>query len=163
MVSERAMHARLCGFGAIVLLAAAWVSVPVFGQDAPIAIESGKVSGTTTGGIAVFKGIPYSAPPVGPLRWQPPQPVPPWSGVLAATTFGGPCMQPRAPGPPTDLSRMGEDCLTLNVWAPPRRVQERLPVMVWIPGGGFFAGASSGPFPISMAMAAHSHGEAWWW
>src|SRR5579875_4208087 len=79
---------------------------------------TGRVRGRTVGGTDEFLGIPYAAPPVGPLRWQPPQPAAPWSGVREATAFGPACPQPairafgNIPGP------QSEDCLYLNVWAP---------------------------------------------
>ena len=91
----------------------------------------------------MFKGIPYAAPPVGGLRWQPPRPAERWRGVRQRTDFGSPCMQPTGLGPARDLTRMSEDCLTVNVWTPAQRPRGRLPVMVWIHGGGFVVGAST--------------------
>jgi para-nitrobenzyl esterase len=98
------------------------------------------------GKVRTFKGIPYAAPPVGPLRWKPPQPATPWSGVRKATEYGARCIQTHVyddmvfpdPGP-------SEDCLYLNLWMPEVHSQAPLPVMVWIYGGGFHAGASSEP------------------
>ena len=97
------------------------------------------------GEVRTFKGIPYAAPPVGPLRWKVPQPVAPWSGVRKAVDYGPRCMQTRVfddmvfhdAGP-------SEDCLYLNLWLPEHH-RSKLPVMVWIYGGGFVAGATSEP------------------
>src|SRR5215471_10003372 len=101
---------------------------------------------STDGKVRTFKGIPYAAPPVGPLRWKPPQPTTPWNGVRKATEYGARCIQTRVyedmvfpdPGP-------SEDCLYLNLWMPEVHSPAPLPVMVWIYGGGFHAGASSEP------------------
>jgi para-nitrobenzyl esterase len=96
-------------------------------------------------GVLAFKGIPYAAPPVGALRWRPPQDPAPWSGVRDATVVGNPCIGAPMPMPVLrELTRnQSEDCLTLNVWTPAQSAQARLPVMVWIHGGGFEFGAST--------------------
>lgn len=120
---------------------------------APIAVTGGRVVGETDGDLAIFRGIPYAAPPVGDLRWRPPQPVEPWSGVRRATAFGPCCPQPvsilhhRMPG------RADEDCLYLNVWTPRLERRARLPVMVWIHGGGFTTGAGSMRFYEGSVLA----------
>jgi para-nitrobenzyl esterase len=103
-----------------------------------VKVTGGMVQGVVEDDMMVFKGIPFAAPPVGDLRWKAPQPVIPWDTVLNADKFG-----------PSPLSSMGfpqdasEDCLYLNVWTPAKSMKEKLPVMVWIYGGGFAMGTSS--------------------
>ena len=108
-------------------------------------VASGVLQGQRADGIAVFEGVPYAAAPVGPLRWRPPVPAPAWSDVRDAAGFGPACPQPvSADGAPNLGLYAGptsEDCLTLNVWAPPGA--RRAPVMVWIHGGGHRFGAAS--------------------
>ncbi len=133
-------------------------------QRAPIATTSGDVRGSPAdpNGVASFKGIPYAAPPVGPLRWRAPQPVPRRAEALGATAFGNSCVAtPTPPGmpqlvrpPPTPQS---EDCLTLNVWTPALPVRSGdvpKPVMVWIYGGGFQFGSSAEPRYDGSTLAA---------
>ena len=110
--------------------------------------DKGKVRGafTTDGQVRAFKGIPFAAPPVGDLRWQPPQRAESWKGVRDTTQFGDRCLQ--SGGAESHVFRdpgASEDCLTLNVWAPAHAQNGSLPVMVWIYGGGFRAGGSSEP------------------
>src|SRR4051794_3716922 len=107
-------------------------------------VEGGTVKGAVATGVLSFKGIPFAAPPVGDLRWRPPQPVVPWTGVKDATVYGHDCAQKPVA---IDAAPLGtepsEDCLVLNVWRPAANTSAALPVMVWIYGGGFVNGGSS--------------------
>ncbi|HEY4333401.1 MAG TPA: carboxylesterase family protein, partial [Ilumatobacteraceae bacterium] len=109
---------------------------------------SGMLTGGSHRGALVFRGIPYAAPPVGRLRFRPPQAMAPWTGVREALAFG-----PMAPQNPSALEAIAgntplgqsEDCLTLNVWTPGCDEAKR-PVMVWIHGGGFTTGTAASPW-----------------
>ena len=96
---------------------------------------NGTVSGTVEEGIAVYRGIPFAAPPVGDLRWRAPQPAANWTEVRAAEKFAAPCVQGGAGTAKGKGTPSSEDCLYLNVWTPAKSSSERLPVMVWIYGG----------------------------
>jgi para-nitrobenzyl esterase len=118
-----------------------WVAEPQSGTI--VAIESGVVEGIADGNLRIFRGIPYAEPPIGEHRFAPPRKVAPWDGTFPATAFGNVC-------PQTDLGdlalgevEIGEDCLSINVWAHDDG-QER-PVMVFIYGGAFILGATSQP------------------
>ncbi|GFG72575.1 carboxylesterase/lipase family protein [Mycolicibacter senuensis] len=99
--------------------------------------SAGLLRGTVGPDHRLFQGIPYAAAPVGPLRWQPPAPMPAWQGVRDAVKRGPWCIQPDA----AEVDPTSEDCLTLNVWTPTGSAAEPLPVMVWIHGGSFMRGA----------------------
>src|SRR5580704_7099820 len=103
-----------------------------------VATADGEVRGITTGPVDEYLGIPYAAPPVGPLRWQPPQPAARWRGIRAATEFAPHCAQPAGV---FGRASMSENCLYLNVFLPAAH-RAGLPVMVWIHGGGFVGGES---------------------
>ncbi|HUA21615.1 MAG TPA: carboxylesterase family protein [Bryobacteraceae bacterium] len=131
----------------ILALLVAAVLVPL--ADAEIRevnVTGGRVTGVAVNGIVSFKGIPFAAPPVGELRWKPPQPVQPWTGVKQANAYGPSCMQDpnfvKIFGAPPAIS---EDCLYLNIWTPAKTPGDKLPVMVWIYGGGFVGGMTSIP------------------
>src|SRR5690242_2967647 len=119
---------KVCGFlrgWAAVAVGFAAVICPA----TDVKVESGIVRGLVQDGVVVFKGIPYAAPPVGNLRWKPPQLVPAWDGVRPATDYGHDCMQrPFAEDPAPLRTTPDEDCLVLNVWAPAGSETARLPV-----------------------------------
>ena len=112
--------------------------------DPIVNVTGGQIRGSARAGGAVFKGIPFAAPPTGERRWREPMPVQPWSGVRDATTFGAICPQAPTLIVGDAIKTASEDCLFLNVWTAqwPATGATR-PVMVWIPGGGNFAGAAS--------------------
>ncbi|HEY6338204.1 MAG TPA: carboxylesterase family protein, partial [Candidatus Sulfotelmatobacter sp.] len=113
-------------------------------QSLQVKTSSGAVEGKADGPVHAFLGIPYAAPPVGDLRWKAPMPPAKWDGVRKATDFGSHCMQGPVFGDMTFHDPGGsEDCLTLNVWLPAKPPSAKLPVMVWIYGGGFQIGATS--------------------
>ena len=115
-------------------------------EKAPVEVkvDSGALRGVSADDVVSFKGIPYAAPPVGDLRWKAPQPAAHWDGVRSAAEYGHDCMQLPFP---SDAAPLGtppsEDCLVLNVWVPATHAVGKLPVMVWIYGGGYVNGGSS--------------------
>ena len=128
------------------LLASVTVSVAAPGTPT-VATDKGPIRGVAIDGLQAFRSIPYAAPPVGDLRWRPPQEPARWTGVLDATQFANHC--PQNPSP-YGIASLTEDCLYLNVFTPPKTNEGRphlLPVMVWIHGGGLLLGESDGYDP----------------
>ena len=126
----------------LVLIPAAQARVATASLD--VRVDGGVVRGAVRHGVISFKGIPYAAPPVGALRWAPPQPVKSWTGVRPARHFAPDCAQLPWPGDAAPLQTVSkEDCLYVNVWRPETRSARGLPVMVWIYGGGFVDGGTS--------------------
>ncbi|MXP24445.1 carboxylesterase family protein [Altererythrobacter indicus] len=144
---------------------------PLAAQDAAspvVTVDTGKLRGTTEDGVESWKGIPFAAPPVGDLRWRAPQPAAQWNGVRDATQYSSDCMQKPFPSDAAPLGTTpAEDCLYANVWKPskallaaqpqmpfgPPAKTDKLPVMVWIYGGGFVNGGASPPTYSGANMA----------
>jgi len=128
---------------ALVLVLAA---SPALAEIRQVDVTGGAVEGGVEGGLSIFKGIPFAAPPTGDLRWKAPQPPVPWVGVRKTTEFGPACMQgeqlARQMGSTAPLS---EDCLYIDVWTPAGAPTDKLPVIAWFYGGGFNSGMSSVP------------------
>ena len=145
----------------LLLAASCAVGSGAFAQTTPpaaalrITTTVGQIEGARAGEVAVFRGLPYAAPPVGDLRWHAPETAAPWAGVRKADEFGKACPQDRGasidqagdPGPTS------EDCLFLNIWTPRTDAGAKLPVMVWIHGGAFVIGAGSQSLYDGTALA----------
>lgn len=142
------------------LVAAGLFSQTPASQAATLHVEQGVLAGTGVNGVDAYLGVPYAAPPVGPNRWRMPQPPASWSGPRAVTEFASSCQQELSdgfgpytkeyvvPGP------VSEDCLYLNIWRPSKASARPLPIVLWIPGGGFTSGSGSVPIYDGSPMAA---------
>jgi para-nitrobenzyl esterase len=141
MLRERLRPALLLALGSLPIASAEATDAA---RSAPIVrTASGAVEGTREGDLAVFKGIPFARPPVGPLRWRAPQALQHWAGVRRADAFRPDCASNSEPnsGSPLRVAQ-SEDCLYLNIWKP-AQARAPLPVLVWIYGGGFTNGGTS--------------------
>jgi para-nitrobenzyl esterase len=126
----------------------------IYGESRPIVeIANGKLQGVASSGMVYFKDIPYASPPVGELRWRPPQPAKDWEGMRDASQFGQACPQPLIRGLNSELVPGHEDCLKLNVYGPVGA--KNLPVMVWFHGGGLLEGSATEPYyqPFALTKA----------
>jgi len=126
----------------LLLLAIAIAVAPLMSVAASttVKVEQGVLQGTKEDGLAVYRGVPFAAPPVGDLRWRAPQPAAKWDGVRPAEKFAPQCVQGS-----DGKTAMSENCLYLNVWSPAKSTSAKVPVLVWIYGGGFAGGATSIP------------------
>lgn len=118
-------------------------------QAPRVRIADGVLRGTTEGGVERFLGIPYAQAPLGDRRWTAPEAAAPWEGIRVADRFGPSCAQGEALGVFGGPSQ-AEDCLSINVFRPKHRPKERLPVMLWVHGGGLVAGASADYDPAAL-------------
>ena len=115
---------------------------------------NGVLEGVNESGVAVFKGVPFAAPPVGELRWKAPQPVENWTGVKDAKEFGpNPMQRPIFGDMAFGTKEMSEDCLYLNIWTPATSTADKLPVFIYFNGGGMRAGSGSEPRYAGMTFA----------
>ncbi|MGC1521890.1 MAG: carboxylesterase family protein [Steroidobacteraceae bacterium] len=133
----------------ISIVALALLTLDVHADLRPVKIDRGFVRGVVDGNVVEYKGIPFAAPPVGNLRWKPPQSPNHWPGVLEATRFPSQCSQLGPPLPTMPEEPTSEDCLYLNLWTPAKHTNAKLPVMVFFYGGGFLRGSASTPLYAS--------------
>jgi para-nitrobenzyl esterase len=132
---------------------AALCLISASGWTKTVKTESGTIEGVERDGIATYKGVPFATPPLGDLRWREPQPVSHWTGTRKADAFAPACPQTGVSMPGETPPAISEDCLYLNIWVPAKRAAERLPVMVWIHGGGYTNGSASMPLYWGDALA----------
>jgi para-nitrobenzyl esterase len=147
MPHPRTLSLMLTAAAALATAVPAAAAAATTASGAMVAIDTGRLAGSVENGVASWKGIPFAAPPVGALRWRAPQAAPAWEGVRQATAYGSDCMQLPFGGDAAPLGTPpAEDCLYANVWRPAKaKANAKLPVIVWIYGGGFVNGGSSPP------------------
>lgn len=154
MFNRRQFTQAVSGASALSLTPFAARSVPNAGSAQPtVKIGTGRVRGATRAGVHRFLGMPYAQPPVGDLRWAPPQPPVSWKGVRKAVAFSDAALQAFQTGGDNGAPGESEDCLYLNVWSTTLDPTARQPVMLWIHGGGNLYGAASEPMYDGEALA----------
>ncbi len=159
MIDRQGIRKRATTLSAAAILALTSAPATAATTSPHARLDTGEIVGEAAGDVSIFRGLPYAAPPTGPLRWKPPQPARPWPESRQAQLFGPACPQQGSPGV-TDITRYGgapeptsEDCLTVNVWAPARSSGGPAPVMVWFHGGSGRMGAGSLPYYDGAAFA----------
>lgn len=154
MTRQRRLPVLLALFaGALCAHTLSWAAATPADRDTVVAVDGGRLRGAEAEGVASWKGIPFAAPPIGALRWRAPQPAAAWDGTRDATAYASDCMQLPFPSDAAPLgTRPAEDCLYANVWRPAAAAR-KLPVIVWIYGGGFVNGGASPPTYSGAALA----------
>jgi para-nitrobenzyl esterase len=129
----------------LVVITALALQITSLATAQQVVTQSGAIAGVRERGLNVYKGVPFAAPPLGELRWQPPAPAVPWAGTRRAAAFAPACMQQGVSMPGETPPVVSEDCLYLNIWSPANGRPRPLPVIVWIYGGGYRNGSASMP------------------
>jgi para-nitrobenzyl esterase len=155
LAASAVMIAALTGGLAFETDASAAAPAPTASPATQIVTRDGALRGQVVGDVIAFKGVPFAAPPVGPLRWREPMPVAHWSGIRDALAYGAPCAQAAMGWNSNVAAKSSEDCLYLNVWTPVRH-DKPLPVMIFFPGGAYHGGSAEG---LSMIEPSYDGGK----